>query len=323
MTSSSPLISIVIPVKDRADIVARTLDSVFAQTYRPLRLIIVDNASTDSTPKVLGAWAASHDSDRFRVSVISESRPGAAAARNAGLAAVTTPYVMFFDSDDIMLPSHVGNVAEAISRHPEAKLIYWDVAVIDSDGWMTLKRPHPGSLLRSHILHGTLSTQRIVVSTEHARFVGGWDRSLRQWDDLEFGLRLLLPLESESVHYLTGEPTVRIFPQADSLTGPDYSSVSHNLLTALDHLSADIDRSGLEVDKQRILQQLVDMRRADVAGHLAREGDRTEATSIMQEILQSAPVLRDALLLRMTFLTVRLFGRGGFLLAPDLPKSRD
>ena len=78
MNCSKALISIVIPVYNRAAVVTRTLDSVFAQTARPLQLILVDNASTDGSAELLRQWAATHDSSDFGVRLLSEPQPGAA-----------------------------------------------------------------------------------------------------------------------------------------------------------------------------------------------------------------------------------------------------
>ena len=76
MNCSKALISIVIPVYNRAAVVTRTLDSVFAQTARPLQLILVDNASTDGSAELLRQWAATHDSSDFGVRLLSASARG-------------------------------------------------------------------------------------------------------------------------------------------------------------------------------------------------------------------------------------------------------
>lgn len=310
------LITIVIPVKDRAHLVETTLDSVAAQTYRPLSLILVDNNSKDNTREILNKWAERNATEDLSVKVIDESVAGASAARNKGLSEVTTPYVMFFDSDDIMLPGHVERIVKTLDIHPDSKLIYWDIAIIDPEGWLTIKSPHRAPLIRSHIFHGTLSTQRMIVATDEIRRVGGWNSRLRQWDDLELGLRLLLSLPLETTHYLTGEPTVRVYPQTDSLSGQNYKSVADNLLFTLDIMATDIDNSVKNDDERRRLQSYIDMRKADIAGHLMQEGEKEKSAEIMREILSTSLSGRDALILRLSYLTVRIFGRGGFILAP-------
>ena len=77
MNSTRPDISIIVPVFNRSTIVTDTLDSIAAQTERPLALIIVDNNSTDDSLAVVTQWAVRHESPDFSVTVLSETTPGA------------------------------------------------------------------------------------------------------------------------------------------------------------------------------------------------------------------------------------------------------
>ena len=119
MNNTAP-ITIVMPVRDRASVVGRTLESIERQTFRPLSVVIVDNGSTDITPEIVEKWRRRVDGDDFKVTVVTEPRPGASAARNRGLREVESEYVMFFDSDDEMLPRHV-ELAAAYLAPPDAR----------------------------------------------------------------------------------------------------------------------------------------------------------------------------------------------------------
>ena len=85
MDTYQPLLTIVVPVRNRQDVVGRTLRSIAAQTLRPLKVILVDNASTDSTLQILRKWADSAADSAIDVKILSETTPGASAARNRGL----------------------------------------------------------------------------------------------------------------------------------------------------------------------------------------------------------------------------------------------
>ena len=85
------MLTIVIPVYNRQDIVNRTLISVASQTARPLNVILVDNNSTDNTLATLSQWKSLVESDDFQITILTETQTGAAAARNCGLHNVTTP----------------------------------------------------------------------------------------------------------------------------------------------------------------------------------------------------------------------------------------
>ncbi|MDE6511022.1 MAG: glycosyltransferase family 2 protein, partial [Muribaculaceae bacterium] len=96
--------TVVVPVFNRALLIRRCLDSIYGQTYRPLSVIVVDNASTDSTFSEVEAWIEAHVEEGFSIRLLSEERQGAAYARQKGLEHTLTDKVMFFDSDDVMRP---------------------------------------------------------------------------------------------------------------------------------------------------------------------------------------------------------------------------
>ena len=80
--------SIVIPIYNRAGIVCQTLDSIKAQTYRPIHLILVDNNSSDNGLDVAQKWKNENESSDFKITIATQTIPGAAAARNKGVFAV-------------------------------------------------------------------------------------------------------------------------------------------------------------------------------------------------------------------------------------------
>ena len=122
-------ITIIVPVYNRAHLVGATLDSIAAQTLRPIHLVLVDNNSQDNTLKVLLDFKKRHQSDDFKVTVLQETRRGAAAARNCGLQEATTEWVMFFDSDDLMAPDLLESYARAVEKHSDAEVVVTRVAV--------------------------------------------------------------------------------------------------------------------------------------------------------------------------------------------------
>ena len=78
-------VSVVIPTHNRAQTLPRTLESVWAQTHRPIELILVDDGSTDATPQVVADWAARHEAaPYFVVRSLYQDNAGANAARNRG-----------------------------------------------------------------------------------------------------------------------------------------------------------------------------------------------------------------------------------------------
>lgn len=88
---SSPLVSVVVPVFNGERFLAAALDSVSAQTYRPVEVIVVDDGSTDRSPEIARSRP---------VRYLRQSNCGVAAARNAGIAAARGTLVAFIDQDD-------------------------------------------------------------------------------------------------------------------------------------------------------------------------------------------------------------------------------
>ena len=214
---AQPIITIVIPVRNRADLVEATLDSVVGQEARPLRLIVVDNGSTDATPAVLEAWAARHAVPDFAVSLLREPRPGAAAARNRGLREVRSPWVLFFDSDDVMLPGHISRALAAIASHPEADVVGWSVGYCFDDGSRRVCDFSTADAEWQNLFHGSMATQRWCARTELVRRAGGWDDAVPFWNDIELGARILAL--RPTLRHTDSRVLVGYRAHADSITG--------------------------------------------------------------------------------------------------------
>lgn len=295
------------PVRDRASVVGRTLESIGRQTFRPLSVVIVDNGSTDITPEIVEKWRRRVESDDFKVTVLTEPRPGASAARNRGLREVESEYVMFFDSDDEMLPRHVELAAAYLKAKPDTDILRWDTGILDPDGWLTVKSPRFHDEWMLHLMHGTLATQRWVGRTSLLRSLGGWDESLPVWNDLELGCRLIAT--GAVMRKLNGEPTVRIHPQADSITGTDYSSRSEGHHRALAMIESQINH---DEHPERVL--MVRGKRAIMVGLYRREKARDKAAAMRREALQGLRRM-PRIKLRLIEKTVAVWGRGGAAMA--------
>ena len=104
-----PLVSAILPVRDRAAWIARAVDSVLAQSHPAIELIVVDDGSTDGTAAVL---------DRFGARMVRLRTPGAGAyaARNLGIAHARGDLVAFIDSDDAWHPGHLAALVPRFER---------------------------------------------------------------------------------------------------------------------------------------------------------------------------------------------------------------
>lgn len=309
-----PDISVVVPVRNRRHLICRTLDSIAAQTFRPFRLVLVDNGSDDGTLEYITAWAGTHHGEGLEISVFEEPKPGASVARNRGLAEVSTEYVMFFDSDDEMRSGHLQRIADELSARPDLDVLRWPVSIIDGDGWLEVKDPHYHDEMFMHILHSTLSTQRFVVRTALLREVGGWNESLVMWNDFELGCRLLL--SASKCGKLHGEPQVVVHSSGESLTGADFSSRSAAHSQALDAVIAHLTAA----EAHRYLP-VVAAKRAVMAAHYRREGHPRKSQSTLASAM-SGLKRSERLKVRAAYFVTRYLGRGGCAVATALLGSR-
>jgi glycosyltransferase involved in cell wall biosynthesis len=107
-------VSAVIPTKDRAKALRRTLESLIAQGVGPAELIIVDGSAGTETSEVV-AGAAAHFGPGCSVTCVTAKQLGAAAQRIQGVASATQPYIWFFDDDILFEPDCVARLWSAIS----------------------------------------------------------------------------------------------------------------------------------------------------------------------------------------------------------------
>jgi glycosyltransferase involved in cell wall biosynthesis len=104
---NTPLVSIIIPTYNRASRIITTLDSVLNQTYQNIEVIVVDDGSTDNTDNVLNEYKQKAIQKHITLKYIKQNNAGAPVARNNGFRNSKGEYVVFFDSDDIMLPNRI------------------------------------------------------------------------------------------------------------------------------------------------------------------------------------------------------------------------
>ena len=107
-----PLISVIIPIYNVEKYLRECLDSVLAQTYKNLEIILIDDGSPDNCGKICDEYAAKDN----RIKVIHQINQGVSAARNAGLDAARGEYIGFVDSDDYIKPDMYEYLYALISK---------------------------------------------------------------------------------------------------------------------------------------------------------------------------------------------------------------
>ena len=129
-------ISIITPSFNQGAFIAEAIESVLAQNYANTEHIIVDNCSTDETPKILACYP--------HLKVICEKDQGQSDALNKGFKAATGDIVGWLNADDKYLPGCFDRVLEAFDRHPEYDLVYGDYRFVDAKGKLIRARKEIG-----------------------------------------------------------------------------------------------------------------------------------------------------------------------------------
>ena len=180
------LVSVVIACHNHGQFLGQAIESVLAQSYRNVEIIVVDDGSTDNTAKV---------ATRYReVRYIYQENAGPSAARNAGFRESRGQFLVFLDADDRLLSNALDVGVSCIRAHPECAFVSGHCRVIDANG-AALPSPRQLRVERDHYLQllrggtyiwcpGTVLYQRQVFD-----FVHGFDPAHRV-EDYELYLRI-------------------------------------------------------------------------------------------------------------------------------------
>ena len=199
-----PTVSVVVPTHDRATLVADTLDTVFAQTHRPVELVVVDDGSADDTAGVVADWIARHPDDPpagWSARLVRQANAGAPVARNRGLAETGGPLVQFLDDDDLLHPEKLARqVARLESGGADGAVpafVWSDVAPFrDTPAWdapVEWGGPlTPGDdPLAGHVRGCLLNTLNGLYRRDLLDAAGPWDAALPFYQDWEYFGRVL------------------------------------------------------------------------------------------------------------------------------------
>ncbi|MDE6340747.1 MAG: glycosyltransferase family 2 protein [Muribaculaceae bacterium] len=299
--------TIVVPVFNRETLIERSLDSLYAQTWRPIHLIVVDNASSDASAERAARWGERHSDDNFSFRLLSDTRHGAAYARETGLEHTSTDYVMFFDSDDVMHPDTVQTAMDIFLSDSSVDMVTWPVAFLREKG-TRISHKIEGRLMERHLVHSVLRTEGYAVRTEFLRRAGGWKGEFPNWNDFETGVRLIL---RDPEIRIVDRPMSDVYPQVVSITGVDYVSKAGKWEKSLDAAEAYIAAS-TRTDRRRLLN-IVNWRRAMLAALYAREGRADLAAPLLRLALEKTDKKRRPVM-RLSYLLARMGMRGTFTL---------
>ncbi|MFC5684453.1 glycosyltransferase family 2 protein [Flavobacterium sp. MAHUQ-51] len=191
---NNPLVSIIIPTYNRAHLISETLDSVLAQTYTNWECIIVDDGSFDNTDEVLGNYVI--QDARFKY----YHRPkntikGANACRNYGFQKSSGEYVIFLDSDDLLLWNCLENRLKCFSENSFLNLLVSNIAFLDSENKIVNRDPVKCNSLEYLEMFLSYNVPWQTTAATYKRELlenVTFDENLQRFQDVSFNIKILL-----------------------------------------------------------------------------------------------------------------------------------
>jgi glycosyltransferase involved in cell wall biosynthesis len=167
------LVSVIVPAYNAEPFISEALDSAFAQDFRPLEVIVVDDGSTDRTAEIAAG---------YELQLVRQPNRGPAAARNAGLARASGEYIAILDADDVWPEDRVSCLVEALRCGA-------DIAFGLSQIFLTPGQPKPAHFPER--LTEPVQNHMPAMMTRRAVFelVGAFDEDLRLSEDVDWFMR--------------------------------------------------------------------------------------------------------------------------------------
>jgi glycosyltransferase involved in cell wall biosynthesis len=189
---SKPLVSVIIPAHNAAPWIRESVGSAIGQTHEALEVIVVDDGSADDTAIILAEFT------HPRLNVVTQSRHGAAAARNTGLSVSKGQFIQFLDADDTLSSSKIELQLEALTHEPRDAVASCEWVHLvprgvrtarERDGWQI--RDPLEWLVASLRGGGMMQPAAWLTPREVIERAGPWNESLTLHDDGDFFARVL------------------------------------------------------------------------------------------------------------------------------------
>jgi len=251
------LVSVIIPTYNRSHIVCSAIDSVIAQDYPEIEILVIDDGSTDDTREVMARIYG----DNPKVRYLPKRNGGVSSARNLGIRESRGEFIAFLDADDTWLPGKLRLQLECLRALPEAGMVWTDMAAVDGNDKLLHARYlrkmysayqyYPttrelfakglkearigdieafcGDIFSPMVLGNLVHTSTVLLRRERLNKIGFFDEAHRTGEDYPFHLKCcgegpVAYLDTVTIRYVIGS--------ADALT-----SSGHKLQLSLNFLS--------------------------------------------------------------------------------------
>ncbi len=183
-------VTVVIPTYNRYELLYRAIRSLFAQTYQPSEIIVVDDGSTDKSSAI--------QNDFPSIKYIYQKNSGVSSARNRGIESATYEWVAFLDSDDEWLPTKLEEQVRLHQQNRELLISYTDEIWIRDDLEVNIPKKFKKIGVDSFIenlSYCNIAPSAVLIHKTLFKRVGVFDESLEVCEDYNLWLRISLKTE--------------------------------------------------------------------------------------------------------------------------------
>ncbi len=180
------LVSVIIPTFNRAHVLGRSLDSVLAQEYSPMEVIVVDDGSTDNTRELMAGY-------RDRVRVLTQPNKGVSAARNLGIREAKGQFIALLDSDDAWTPEKLCVQVDFMTANPGVLICQTDEIWIRNGRRVNPKVKHKkpsGMIFEPSLKLCLVSPSAVMMRRELFEIKGLFNEDFPVCEDYDLWLRV-------------------------------------------------------------------------------------------------------------------------------------
>jgi glycosyltransferase involved in cell wall biosynthesis len=207
-------VSVIIPTFNRGILLCEAIDSVLAQNFTDLEIVVVDDGSTDHTASLCQKFGN-------RIFYHPQQNRGVAAARNQGVRLARGEFICFLDSDDLWKPNKLEIQIAFADAHPEYGLIATEIASFDRQGIVSdrskasMYKIANGMVIEDLLFSNWIQTSTVLVRAETLEVVGGFDEDVGQFGE---DWLLWMRIASRFPVYFIPEPLVLYRIHQEKLT---------------------------------------------------------------------------------------------------------
>lgn len=278
------LVSVIVPVYNRDKYVAQTIDSILAQSYPGIEVVLINDGSTDSSLDILRSYEQRYPE---KVIVIDQQNQGQIAARNHGIMKSRGQFIAFLDSDDLWYPNKLALQLPLFKDN--VGLVYTAVEHIDQHGTVIHTELCDESLtddIYMHLLvHNRMTGGSVVVTRAALEQVGLFDPAFKAAENWDLWLRICRQYRAALVNQVLVK--YRIHPE----------NMSSNQMLMLQAKEKIIQKHSVHASTDDKVEAALTLARADLWYRYglvyASRADYVQARKFFKQSYQLAPNYKD------------------------------